>query len=102
MIPEGSLTHSSKKIKVKDYLVFVSDGQVIGRLDAEFNLEELPPHLHIFAVEYLSRHCSNFDLPLAPIAVPATPVTSAAPISSYKTNAGHLQKIKNYLLGLFD
>ena len=92
-------TKAGSRLLIKDYLVFISDGQVIGRLDGEFDLESLPPHLRKFAADHLLNRCSSFDAPSAPAPLPAPPSSPAAPIASGVEYAGLIQKIRSLFLG---
>jgi hypothetical protein len=92
-------SEGSNRLLIRDYLVFVSDGQVIGRLDGEFDLEALPPHLRKFAADHLLNRCSSFDAPLAPAPLPPPPSSPAAPIASGVEYAGLMQKIRSLFLG---
>lgn len=83
------------RVVVEDYLVFISDGQVVGRLNAEFDFGSLPAYLHGFAAQHLMMRRSSFAMPLAPLPTPTPPSTPAAALASKYYKAGIINRLRS-------
>jgi len=71
----------SAEVTLKNAIVFVLNGAVVGRVDAVYNLKDLPPALHTAAIQVAWHARNTIDVtPSYPNPEPDPEETLKAPI----------------------
>ena len=52
---ENLTIHDEPKVVVKNAFTFVKGGQEIGHVDAEYDFSNLPPQLHLLALNCINK-----------------------------------------------